>query len=258
MPTIDSSDGTAISYNQSGEGEPLLLVHGILSDRTVFERLERRLAKRFTVYSFDRRGRGESGAIGSSGLEAQYGDVVALLDSIGQPTHVFAHSLGSYVALGASSRSELVRTLAMYEPPPAMPMLSDIATQLGGLVEAGKPEAAVAALLGSLGATEEMLGQLQATPFWPLMTSLASTIAPELEMLATFEPDEDALGAVKMPVLLMRGSETPDLVKSVCDVLVSVLPSSRVVELEGQDHFAPNLAPAVVEEAFLAFVDAGS
>jgi len=244
MHHVVSADGTPITYTQQGDGPPLLLVHGIVSNHRMLSGLARRLVTSFTVLTIDRRGRGQSGPIGASGLDAQLDDLLAVADAVGEPCHVFGHSLGAWIALGAAARSSQLLSVTVYEPPPATPLLNTLAGHLEVMVEAGDGEAAIAQLLHGLGANRRLIERLERSPFWPLMTSLAPTIAPELRMLAAAELD---LADVAAPVLLLRGSKTPTMVRDVSDALAASLATSRLLDLQGQDHFAPAFAPAAFE-----------
>jgi pimeloyl-ACP methyl ester carboxylesterase len=63
MSQVTSKDGTAIAYQRVGDGPPLILVDGALCSRAFgpMPKLAPLLAQKFTVYFYDRRGRGESG-----------------------------------------------------------------------------------------------------------------------------------------------------------------------------------------------------
>lgn len=251
MQRVTATDGTVIAYVREGSGPPLILVHGIVSDRRTLAGLGARLADAFTVIAFDRRGRGESDPVGATSFDAQIDDLLAVIDAAGEPCHVFGHSLGAWVALGAAARSSGVRSLTLYEPPPITPLLDTLADHLEGMLEANRGEAAIAHLLSGLGASRRMIERLEQTPLWPRMVALAPTVAPELRMLAAVAID---LSAVSAPTLLLRGSKSPSMVGDVCDGVAAELASRRLVELPGQDHFAPALAPAAVAELVVAHV----
>ena len=112
-----SDDGTLIGYWRTGEGPPLILVHGTSADHTRWDPVLPTLAEHFTVYAIDRRGRGESGDAADYSLESEVEDVVAVVDSIGAPVSLLGHSYGAVCSLEASQRSERVRKLVLYEPP---------------------------------------------------------------------------------------------------------------------------------------------
>ena len=63
MDTVSSKDGTAIAFDKQGDGPPVILVDGAMGTRSSGSKpeLARLLAQHFTVYRYDRRGRGDSG-----------------------------------------------------------------------------------------------------------------------------------------------------------------------------------------------------
>jgi hypothetical protein len=64
MPTVKSNDGTTIAYDKQGEGPALIVVDGALNTRMsgTKPQLIGMLSPQLTVYTYDRRGRGDSGA----------------------------------------------------------------------------------------------------------------------------------------------------------------------------------------------------
>ncbi len=121
MRVAVSYDGAGIAYDRGGEGPPLLLVHGTISDRTIWEPIRSRLEKRFTVYTVHRRGREGSAPLGGVDFEREFRDVACVVDDIGEPTHVVGHSFGAHCALGAALYSAAIRNVLLYEPPAPEP-----------------------------------------------------------------------------------------------------------------------------------------
>ncbi len=116
METVTSRDGTPIAYERTGEGPPLVMVHGMTSTHRSWELLPK-LREHFTVYAMERRGRGESGDAADYSLDREVEDVVALVDSIGEgPVDLLGHSHGAILVLEAAlRRAERVRRLVLYE-----------------------------------------------------------------------------------------------------------------------------------------------
>src|SRR5438067_5550345 len=100
--SVTSRDGTAIGYARVGAGPALVLVHGATSERSRWRPVLGALASRFAVYAMDRRGRGASKDAGDYAIEREFADVAALVDSIGEPVTVIAHSYGAICALEAT------------------------------------------------------------------------------------------------------------------------------------------------------------
>ena len=117
MNTVTSSDGTTIAYDRSGEGPPLVLIGGALSDRAAAGSLAEALAPRLTAIAYDRRGRGDSGDTAPYAVEREIEDLEAIVAEAGGSAFVFGHSSGAALALEAAARGLPVTKLALYEPP---------------------------------------------------------------------------------------------------------------------------------------------
>ena len=87
MHTITAPDGTTIAYDRTGTGEPLVLIGGVFSYRRFpgQVKLAQLLSARFTVYSYDRRGRGDSGDTAPYSIEREIEDLAAVIDAAGAP-----------------------------------------------------------------------------------------------------------------------------------------------------------------------------
>jgi hypothetical protein len=89
MQTVTSKDGTIIAFDKLGQGDPLILVSGALGSRSQFSPLAELLAKRFTVYNYDRRGRGDSGDTQPYAVEREIEDIEAVIDAAGGSAFVY-------------------------------------------------------------------------------------------------------------------------------------------------------------------------
>lgn len=115
METVISTDGTPIAYQRAGSGPPIVLVHGTLgvSKRWPIVPL---LEPHFTVITFDRRGRGDSGDGPDYSLEREAEDIAALASAIGGGVSLLGHSFGALCALEAALLIPRLRHLILYEP----------------------------------------------------------------------------------------------------------------------------------------------
>src|SRR5918997_3847853 len=100
--SVASKDGTTIAYRRSGEGPPLVLVHGTAGDHGRWRPVLPAFEERFAVYAIDRRGRGGSGDSEDYTIEREFEDVAAVVDSVGEPALVLGHSYGALCALEAA------------------------------------------------------------------------------------------------------------------------------------------------------------
>jgi len=119
MHTTTSRDGTTVAYVSEGDGDPLVLVPGAFSYRRYpgLVKLAGPLAARFTVYSYDRRGRGDSGDTKPYAVEREIEDLAAVIDAAGGHPHVWGLSSGAVPALEAAAAGLPIRRLAVHEPP---------------------------------------------------------------------------------------------------------------------------------------------
>src|SRR6266700_453598 len=125
MNTVRSADGTIIAFTKAGQGPPLILVDGALCSRSFgpMPKLAAQLAPYFTVYTYDRRGRGGSGDTPPYTPDREVDDLEALATVAGSTavagSTVFVHgtSSGAALALKAAKRIPAIAKLAVYEPP---------------------------------------------------------------------------------------------------------------------------------------------
>src|SRR6266540_3599010 len=103
--TVHSNDGTTIAFDRSGDGSPVILVGGAFQHRAFDPRtaqLSALLAEHFTVFRYDRRGRGESGDTAPYEVEREVEDLHALITEARKSASVFGKSSGGNLALEAA------------------------------------------------------------------------------------------------------------------------------------------------------------
>ncbi|OAP56757.1 hypothetical protein AYL99_08869 [Fonsecaea erecta] len=115
-------NGVSLSYRESGEGEPLVLVHGHISDQRAWLDLEPKLATRFHVYNYSRRYAWPNEPIKDdqdAPWEQDAFDLAAFIEALNiGPVHVLANSSGAVNSLYIARRKpHLFRTLLVEEPP---------------------------------------------------------------------------------------------------------------------------------------------
>ena len=117
--------GAEIYYEVRGAGPVLLLICGGVYDAYGYAELAGRLADRYTVVTYDRRGNSRSpldGPPGPQRIEVHADDAYRVLTAMGggagEPVHVFGNSSGAVIGLDLVARHpEAVRTLVAHEPP---------------------------------------------------------------------------------------------------------------------------------------------
>jgi pimeloyl-ACP methyl ester carboxylesterase len=268
MGTVTSHDGTTIVYDQSGQGPALILVGGAGSTRRDAASVAAALAPYFSVYAFDRRGRGESGDTAPYAVAREIEDIAALIDKAGGSANVFGHSSGGILALDAAQSlpADKITKLAVYEPPviiddthSAMP--EGFVAQLKELISNGRRGEASETFSRFVGLPEEMIAMMRQSPAWPAMEANAPSLVYDATISEPVEQgDLDALNkwaTIATPTLVMDGTvflgrpEPHAFLRHGADAIARVLPNASRQTLEGQDHGAANdvLVPAL--HAFL-------
>ncbi|MGI0129720.1 MAG: alpha/beta fold hydrolase [Thermoplasmata archaeon] len=248
--------GGELSYELSGtSGDPVVLVHGSLSDRHVWDEVVPVLAQSMEVVSYDRRGHGGSPAARRGHpVRDDAADLAGLLEELNvYPVHVIAHSYGGAVALRlAADRPEMVRSLSVHEPPflglladdPASASeaaeLLDEVRDLKGLVRAGKT-AVVAERLFERFSTEPRAWSRLSSGYQRSITNTVDRWAEEFDDPEAVVPDRAACRELMVPTLLTEGSESPRFLHRVTAALAELLHNSRVVEIPGVGH-SPQVA----------------
>ncbi|KDN23046.1 alpha/beta fold hydrolase [Amycolatopsis rifamycinica] len=263
MTTTTSADGTRIAYTRTGSGPALVLVDGAMCYRgsSPNDALAKELAAHFTVYTYDRRGRGESGDTGPYAVEREVEDLAAVAEEAGGETFLFGISSGVALALAAAP-SLPVRKLALYEPPfivdgsrPRVP--EDYVARLGQALKEDKRGKAVKLFMTEgVGLSGTMVALMRIMPFWAKLKRVAHTIPYDTAMVIDHQagrPLPAAWPEVKVPALVIDGGRSPDWMRNGVASLAKVLPSAEYRTLPGQTHIvkAPALAP-VLTEFFLA------
>jgi pimeloyl-ACP methyl ester carboxylesterase len=262
--TVTSKDGTTIAYDKLGEGPAVILVSGGLGYRTspMFTQLADLLSQQFTVFNYDRRGRGDSGDTLPYAVEREIEDIEALIDVAGGSAFVYGISSGAVLALEAASKLPTkITKLALYEPPFILddsrpPLPEDFVEQINEFVASGKRGDAVELFMTHLGVPAEYVAQMRNDPSWADMEKVAHTLAYDGIIVGNTQsgkPLESAVierwTAATMPTLVMSGANSEAFFHSAAQTLVDILPDAKFQMLEGQDHnVAPDaLAPVLAE-----------
>lgn len=263
MRAVTSQDGARIVFDQSGEGPALILVGGALATRVDAASVAAALAPYFTVYAYDRRGRGDSEDTALYAVEREVEDLDAVLDAAGGSAFVYGHSSGAALALDAArALPRKIIKLALYEPPFVVddthaPMPEDFPQRLNDLVASGRRGEAVERWMKFVGLPDAMVEQMRQSPMWSHMETLAHTLAHDaLVMRDTEQGNPEPLkqwSSVTTPTLVMDGTVTLGredahaFMRHGADELARALPNAQRLTLQGQDHGPSNetLVPAL-------------
>jgi pimeloyl-ACP methyl ester carboxylesterase len=260
---VRSADGTPIAVERIGDGLPLVVVPGALSDAWSWSACAPLLADGRSVYVVDRRGRGASGDAPAYAVEREIEDVLAVLDGLGAPADLLGHSSGAILALGAAERFPThLRRLVLYEPPFFIDaddrIPADLPGRLDGLLEAGDAAGALEAFLREgPRSSEGEIGWLRAHSSWQRMLTMARTVPYDARISQGFDLELGRLASMRTPTLMLIGSLSPPRIRNGSEAIAASLPDVQVEELEGQAHLAQLLAPDEFAAAVGRFLSAG-
>src|SRR3989440_2880540 len=257
--TVTSKDGTRIVYDTIGQGPPVILVAGAMCSRSVWSgpELAKLLARRFTVYNYDRRGRGESGDTLPYAVAREIEDIEALIDEAGGSASLYGHSSGAALVLEAALRlGKKVKKLAMYEAPynddaEAQRAWKEYIKQLTEALAADRRGDAVALFMELVGTPADQIEAMRHAPIWPMFEALAPTLAYDHSAILGEDaslPTERA-AIVTAPTLVMNGGASDAFMYDTARALGKAIPHAQVRTLEGQTHDVDLdvLAPVLME-----------
>lgn len=256
MNTVISADGTRISYERSGAGQPLVLVDGAFGHRAAGPSgpLAALLTDNFTVYTYDRRGRGESGDTQPYAVAREIEDLAALIEEIGGSAYVYGTSSGAVLTLESARAGIGITALAAWEPnylvdDSRAPLPADYVEHLEELAAAGKGEEAVEYFMtAGAGLPVEFVAPLRGTPIIAGMASVAHTLAYDGRIVNGLQLDAARAAEITVPALVLDGGTTPWL-SAGARALVAAMPAAEHRVLQGQSHdVSPQaMAPALID-----------
>ena len=252
MKLIESADGTRIALDRSGSGPPLVIVLGAFCDRATSKPLAALLAPRYTVYEYDRRGRGDSGNGLPLSTEGEVQDLAAVVAAAGGPPFVYGHSSGGALALEAAARGVEMRRLAVYEPPytgddnPG----PEFGEHLDQLVAAGRRDQAAERWLAMTGTPLPIIESIKSSPGWAHRQALAHTLSQDLRLANNGRVPIERLKGIDAPVLAMAGATSPAWAASTTATLAAALPHASEQIVGGQQHVPADPVVAAILETF--------
>jgi pimeloyl-ACP methyl ester carboxylesterase len=258
MNTVRSADGTTIAFTKAGQGPPLILVDGALCSRRFgpMPKLAQLLVPSFTVYTYDRRGRGESGDTAPYSPDREVDDLEALVALAGDTVYMHGTSSGAALALEAAKRITAIAKLAVYEPPFIVddtrpPMPGDYLARLTRLVSEGRGGDAVKMFMSFVGTPAIFTAVMPLTPVWSKLKAAAPTLVYDTAIVQDHQRGVPLTTAewagVKVPALVAAGGKSPAWMTNGTRALAGALPDATYLTLPGQNHMvkAQAIAPAL-------------
>jgi pimeloyl-ACP methyl ester carboxylesterase len=263
MQTVTSKDGTTIAFDKVGSGPAVILVSGATAYRAFdpfMAQLAELLGKHFTVYNYDRRGRGDSGDTQPFAKEREIEDLQALIEDAGGKVMVFGISSGAVLSLDAAAATPGITKVVVYEPSlivddSRQPVPADYTEHLTTLAAEGKRDEAVEYFLTqAVGIPAEYIGGMkQDQAMWSGVTGVAPTIAYDAAFVGNVMQGKplptDRWVKVTVPVLVADGGASDAWIRHGADALANVLPHASRQTLAGQTHMVDPkvLAPVIIE-----------
>jgi pimeloyl-ACP methyl ester carboxylesterase len=257
LERITSTDGTAIAIWQSGEGPPLVALHGVAIDHTAWDGVRPTLERAHTLVAIDRRGHGASGEGGADhSLADEVADLLAVVAHLEEPVDVVAHSYGGLVALEAALMSDRICRLIVYEPSidddPGFPGVVD---RVAELVRRGEDDrAAVTLLVERSGVPPDAVDAVRGLPLWPILLQGVQVLPREGAAILGYRFEPSRFQRLTTPVLVLVGEESPGWRRDAMSHLQMSLPQAELRTLTGQGHVATHTAPELLAQEIVSFL----
>ncbi|QFZ16565.1 alpha/beta fold hydrolase [Saccharothrix syringae] len=247
MAHTTSKDGTKIAYSKTGSGPALVIVDGALCHRGFGPApdLAKALAANFTVYTYDRRGRGESGTTGAPDVDREVEDIAALVEEAGGTANLFGMSSGGALVAEAAHRGVAAERIAIYEAPMVVddthsPMAPDFVARVSRAVAEDRRGDVVKMFMRYVGTPAFAVVMMQLTPVWKKLKQVAHTLPNDLAVVGEFQhgtlPPANRWAGAEMSALVIAGEKSPVYMRNAQQCLASALPNGKLVVLPGQTH----------------------
>jgi pimeloyl-ACP methyl ester carboxylesterase len=260
MSFVTSRDGTRIGYDRIGSGPAIIVIGGGPVDRTAESPLATLLAEQFTVYTYDRRGRGDTADTEPYSVDREFDDLQALITEAGGSAMMYGTSGGGMIAVQAAARGLAVTKLALWEVPYILPgtrepVPADYRERQHALRADGRfGDMLELFMLKAALMPAEFVAGMKAAPFWDTMAAGASCLAYDADVAADFALPSDALKSITVPTIVIDGGTIP-WITAAAEAIAAAVPDAHRSTLPGQPHNvdAKAIAPALTE-----FLDTGA
>jgi pimeloyl-ACP methyl ester carboxylesterase len=262
MDKVTSQDGTQIAYDRIGQGPAVILVDGALCHRAAGPNpaLAKELARGFTVYTYDRRGRGASGDTAPFAPEREIEDLAALVEVAGGTAFLYGISSGAALAMAAVESGLPVSKVAVYEAPFVVddtrpPIPDDYERQIDEMVATGRRGQAVGYFMREgVNLPGAVVFMMRFMPAWSGIKAIVHTLPYDVAFVAEYEHGKPLPAApwasVKIPTLVIDGGKSPAWIRNAMRAWAEVLPNAEHRTLDGQTHIVKAEALAPVLEGF--------
>jgi pimeloyl-ACP methyl ester carboxylesterase len=262
MHSARSKDGTRIAIDKVGQGPALIMVDGALCTRAMGpgRSLAPRLAASFTVFTYDRRGRGDSGDAAPYAVQREIDDLDAVIAEAGGSADVFGLSSGAALALEAAARGSAIRKLVLYEAPFIVdasrpPVPEDIVAQMDTLLADDRRGDAVKLFMRQVGVPRIAIALMRLLPVWSRLKRVAHTLPYDMTIVSGRQSGKPLPGetwmSVTIPTLVLVGEKSPTWFHNGMGELARVLPNARLGVAKHQTHMVkPKLLAPQLEQFY--------
>jgi pimeloyl-ACP methyl ester carboxylesterase len=257
MSTVESKDGTTITYDRRGDGPALVLVDGALCGRAQgpMPELAEKLADRFTVYNYDRRGRGDSGDSGSYAVDRELEDLAAVIEAAGGSAYVYGSSSGAALALRAAAAGLPIEKVVAFEPPFVVDDSRKPvpATWVEDLEARGPADAVKYFMRTVIGLPAPIVMMMKLMPAWKQLKAMAPTLPYDARVVggnvAGKPLDTSQWAGIEVPVLTVYGGKSPAWMRTAVQAVADAVPGANCRKVPGQTHIikAVAIAPVIAE-----------
>ena len=256
LSTVTSGDGTQIAIERTGAGPALVIVDGAMCSRAFgpSEAMAAALNRDFTVYRYDRRGRGDSTDTKPYAVAREIEDLGAVIEEAGGSAFVYGISSGAGLALEAAASGAPITKLALFEPPYTAEdgdttKQAEDTRQMDDLLGAGRNGDAVELFFSWVGMPEAAVAQMRSSPVWPALDALAPTIAYDDAAMGDGTVPREKAAQIDVPTLVIAGALSSEELRRAAKTAANAIPGARYRDLEGQAHAASpeSLAPLLKE-----------
>ena len=246
---VTSTDGTRIAFSRTGTGPVLVLVDGAMCYRDFgpAKDFTEALKGDFTVVSYDRRGRGESGDSSTYDAKLEFDDLRAVLDAVGGSPYVLGFSSGAGLAYRAAAAGAKMSKLVGYESPwVGRRGGRDYVRDLDALAAQGRGDKMVdyfmTKMIGAPFFVPVMFRLMGAN--WKKLTAVGLTIRYDARVMGgDFEVPVAELAKITVPTLTVWGSKAAEEMVAGNEKVAASIPGAQSRVLEGQTH---NVTPAAL------------
>jgi pimeloyl-ACP methyl ester carboxylesterase len=243
MKTVTSKDGTKIAYDTYGSGPALIYITGASCFRNFMPVSgdAKAFSKAFTVYNYDRRGRGDSGNTLPYSIDREVEDIEAMVEAAGGTAFLYGHSSGAVLALESALKlGDKIRKVVIYDASyvhdetekKEYRQLSEV---VEALLKSGKNAKAMKVFLQGIGMPKPFVALLPLFPGWSTMKALAPTLMYDIALTANL-PSLKRLASIETPTQVIVGEKSPEGLHDVASQIADAIPHATLVRMKGQDH----------------------